>query len=117
MRHTLNYKTPPRYSTYKTRHMKGGYRSSVIAESVFRELSSKACHYCGLSAPDGPLRYIVIVSRDKFGRDGMQDLTDAQLTMLQHTLAARANARRRKASQSPAAPRPATELDAANAPF
>lgn len=53
MDHTLDYKNPPKYSTYKKRHIeKFGY-VDMITESQFKEIASQNCYYCGVEGPNG----------------------------------------------------------------
>jgi hypothetical protein len=53
MVHTLNYKRPPQYGRYKDRHTTEGYSSKMISEKLFKKISSKDCHYCGVAGPNG----------------------------------------------------------------
>ena len=54
MEHTLNYKSPPQYATYKRRHLAlHGNSSDVISKETFSEISAKNCHYCGVKGPNG----------------------------------------------------------------
>ena len=54
MKHTLNYKAPPGYSTYKNRHRAKGFANAcVISESDFKKHSLEKCHYCGVAGTSG----------------------------------------------------------------
>ncbi len=53
MEHTLDYKTPPKYATYKKRHEEKLTGSKCISESEFNEISNMNCFYCGVSGPNG----------------------------------------------------------------
>ena len=53
MKHTLDYKVAPKYSTYRYRHRQRHGDSPVISESDFRDISSRACHCCGVEGPNG----------------------------------------------------------------
>lgn len=53
--------------------------------------------------------YMTTIMCSKFQANALEDLNEAQLTMLQHTLAGRANAKRRKSAQP--------SIETANNPF
>ena len=53
MVHTLDYKTPPKYSDYRARHNKNYASSLIISESDFENLSAQTCFYCGVAGPNG----------------------------------------------------------------
>jgi hypothetical protein len=50
--------------------------------------------------PSAALRYLTVVMESKFGTTDLDALTDAQLVMLQHTLAARASAKSKSQRRS-----------------
>ena len=53
MKHTLDYKAAPKYSTYRERHAKRHANSQVISESDFKDIAGRACFYCGVAGPNG----------------------------------------------------------------
>ena len=53
MEHTLDYKSPPNYSTYRKRHTNNFDIESCISKEKFKEISAKECNYCGVSGPNG----------------------------------------------------------------
>lgn len=54
MKHTLDYKSDPQYSTYKKRHKdKFSSSTSLISKEEFEEMSLKSCCYCGVIGPNG----------------------------------------------------------------
>lgn len=57
MLHTLNYKTPPKYSAYKKRHMLRFNNKKMLSESEFNKMSNKNCTYCGIEGPNGIDRF------------------------------------------------------------
>jgi hypothetical protein len=53
MAHNLDYKNPPAYSVYKKRSEERFKNEEMLTETEFQQLSSKDCHYCGQSGPNG----------------------------------------------------------------
>ena len=53
MEHTLDYKTPPKYYTYRKRHKAKFGNIKMISENEFLEITSHNCHYCGVAGPNG----------------------------------------------------------------
>lgn len=53
MEHTLTYKSPPKYSTYRKRHEDRYHGQELITENEFRTISSMNCSYCGAVGPNG----------------------------------------------------------------
>lgn len=51
--HTLDYKNPPKYNTYKKRAIEKWPSEKYISEEQFNEISSKDCIYCGKQGPNG----------------------------------------------------------------
>jgi len=52
MEHTLNYKNPPSYSSYKKGAMSRHLAFSLTKEE-FANISMKNCVYCGCKGPNG----------------------------------------------------------------
>lgn len=53
MEHTLEYKSPPKYTEYRKRHEKNFPNNPMISKETFEKLSAQPCHYCGVSGPNG----------------------------------------------------------------
>jgi len=53
MEHTLDYKSPPAYSTYNKRHREKFGDLNCITEDEFNVITSKDCTYCGKPGPNG----------------------------------------------------------------
>lgn len=51
--HSLDYKSAPKYSSYKERASSRFPNEQCISQDEFNELSYKDCHYCGKSGPNG----------------------------------------------------------------
>ena len=51
--HTLNYKTPPKYKTYKDRAVDKFHDQECISKEDFEAMSALCCHYCGKDGPNG----------------------------------------------------------------
>ena len=51
--HTLDYKSKPRYSSYKERAKKRFPNEPCITQAEFNTLSSSDCFYCGKNGPNG----------------------------------------------------------------
>lgn len=51
--HTLDYKSAPKYSSYKKRALNKFPNEQCINQSEFAVLSSMECHYCGKPGPNG----------------------------------------------------------------
>ena len=53
MDHYLDYKSPPKYATYRKRHEERYQGQDLISKNIFEKLSSISCHYCGTPGPNG----------------------------------------------------------------
>lgn len=53
MEHTLDYKSPPKFSTYRKRHSDKFDSETCISEEEFSEIAAKECFYCGIGGPNG----------------------------------------------------------------
>lgn len=53
MAHSLDYKAPPVYSSYKKRAQERFPDEIILSEDQFKALSMLDCHYCGKSGPNG----------------------------------------------------------------
>ena len=53
MKHTLNYKTKPKYNLYRKRHRIKFNEIEMISENEFMEFTSQNCYYCGVPGPNG----------------------------------------------------------------
>ena len=53
MEHTLDYKSAPKFSTYRKRHSGKFDNETCISEEKFSEISAKECFYCGIDGPNG----------------------------------------------------------------
>lgn len=53
MEHTLDYKSPPKYSSYQQRHTKAFGELPMLTREEFAELSRANCRYCGVAGPNG----------------------------------------------------------------
>ena len=52
MKHTLNYKLKPSYTTYKKRHEEK-FKTPMISRKTFEKMSQRSCVYCGVTGPNG----------------------------------------------------------------
>lgn len=53
MEHTLDYKSLPKFSTYRKRHSDKFDGSTCISKADFINISAKECIYCGTPGPNG----------------------------------------------------------------
>ena len=53
MEHTIDYKTIPKYSTYKKRHIKRFGNTECITEEEFLDITKDRCFYCGVDGLKG----------------------------------------------------------------
>ena len=54
MEHSLDYKNPPNYSSYRKRSNERFSNDEVfITEEEFKTLSEQECYYCGKEGPNG----------------------------------------------------------------
>ena len=53
MAHTLDYKNPPVYDTYKKRAEDRFSGQNILTEEEFKNISKQDCYYCGKDGPNG----------------------------------------------------------------